>query len=501
MAQPDIEVFTARGLAVIAEVTEGTDPGVTSAADAYQILDGKSGTEFDKIERKLDKAFFSGDEFVVANNRAFIEGTIELTPPAVPGTDPASCARILLPCGMAEDLDDVARITSYAPISRAIPTVTAAWWHGGTFRTVTGARGNLTGLTLKIGDRFMAQLRLQGDYEEIEEDDLPTDFDYSAFLTPTVVTDENSRMLVSVVDGSPTNLHLWGKELSLDFGNQLQSKQFTELRVNRISDRKGTYKATFVRTAKADFDPWALRAAGELVTFEFRLMEDDGRTSTLSVRGQIEGINEVDVDGDYLWEITGPCIASDDGGDEFGLAFGNLAPINSVLPAITGTPEVGQTLTVGTGTWVGSIDSYAYQWYADGVAIGGATASTHVVGSGDFGKLISATVAATQGDGTTTVTATGTVGIRPINSVLPVITGTPNEGEVLSATTGTWSGTGLSYGFVWKLDGVAITGPAETADTYLVRTGDEGSDVTVTVTATKNSGSASATSTATTIVP
>lgn len=348
MAQPDIEVFTARGLAVIAEVTEGTDPGVASATDAYQILDGKSGTEFDKIERKLDKAHFSGDEFVVANERAFIEGTIELTPPAIPGTDSASCATVLLPCGMEEDLDAATRTTAYAPISRDIPTVTAAWWHGGTFRTVTGARGNLTGLALKIGDRFMAQLRLQGDYEEIEEDSLPTDFDYSAFLTPTVVTDENSRMLLSVVDGSPTNLHLWGKELSLDFGNQLQSKQFTELRVNRISDRKGTFKAVFVRTAKADFDPWAVRKEGEIITIAFRLKEDDGRTSQLSIRGQIEGINEVDIDGDYLWEITGPCIASDDGGDEFGVSFANVSlRLTGNLPDGTDSVSYGsQSLTV-----------------------------------------------------------------------------------------------------------------------------------------------------------
>ncbi len=38
------------------------------------------------------------------------------------------------------------------------------------------------------------------------------------------------------------------------------------------------------------------------------------------------------------------------------------APASSAPPAISGTPEVGRTLTASTGTWSGTPSSYAYRW-------------------------------------------------------------------------------------------------------------------------------------------
>lgn len=38
------------------------------------------------------------------------------------------------------------------------------------------------------------------------------------------------------------------------------------------------------------------------------------------------------------------------------------APVNSVLPAITGTAALGSILSSGAGTWLGAPTGYAYQW-------------------------------------------------------------------------------------------------------------------------------------------
>lgn len=70
-------------------------------------------------------------------------------------------------------------------------------------------------------------------------------------------------------------------------------------------------------------------------------------------------------------------------------------PVNSVLPAITGTKQVGQTLTCSTGTWSKS-PTFTYQWRRNGSAIAGATASTRVLAAGDLGALMSCTVTATK---------------------------------------------------------------------------------------------------------
>lgn len=70
---------------------------------------------------------------------------------------------------------------------------------------------------------------------------------------------------------------------------------------------------------------------------------------------------------------------------------------NTVAPAITGTAQVGQTLTVSNGTW-GSItpDAYEYAWFADGDLIAGADENTYVPVVGDIGAVITAQVTAIE---------------------------------------------------------------------------------------------------------
>lgn len=71
--------------------------------------------------------------------------------------------------------------------------------------------------------------------------------------------------------------------------------------------------------------------------------------------------------------------------------------VNSVAPAITGTAQVGQTLTVSNGTWTGvTPDSYERQWRKGGVNIPGATNNTYVPVVGDVGAVISCVVTASK---------------------------------------------------------------------------------------------------------
>lgn len=76
------------------------------------------------------------------------------------------------------------------------------------------------------------------------------------------------------------------------------------------------------------------------------------------------------------------------------------APDNTVLPAITGTAEVSETLTASSGTWTGTATiTYAYQWFADGEAIPGATGTTYDLTAGEVGKVITVMVTATNAMG------------------------------------------------------------------------------------------------------
>ncbi|MNV52472.1 hypothetical protein D3C71_1445680 [compost metagenome] len=85
-------------------------------------------------------------------------------------------------------------------------------------------------------------------------------------------------------------------------------------------------------------------------------------------------------------------------------------PVNSVLPAITGTKTQGQTLTCSSGTWTKS-PTYNYQWLRNNVPIAGATASTRVLAAGDVGGLMSCRVTATNAGVSATATSAQTTAI------------------------------------------------------------------------------------------
>src|SRR5947207_6873638 len=83
-------------------------------------------------------------------------------------------------------------------------------------------------------------------------------------------------------------------------------------------------------------------------------------------------------------------------------------PVNTALPVVSGTAQVGQTLTASTGSWGGTQPlSYAYQWQrcdsgATCGAIVGATGSSYLVAGGDAGMTLRVAVTASNSAGSAT---------------------------------------------------------------------------------------------------
>lgn len=81
----------------------------------------------------------------------------------------------------------------------------------------------------------------------------------------------------------------------------------------------------------------------------------------------------------------------------------------------------------------------------------------------------------------------------PVNTLAPVLTGTPQVGQVLSVSDGNWNANPApTFARVWKRNGSAISG--QTAATYTLVTGDLAANITVEVTATNAQGVSAATS-------
>jgi hypothetical protein len=89
-----------------------------------------------------------------------------------------------------------------------------------------------------------------------------------------------------------------------------------------------------------------------------------------------------------------------------------LQPTNSAVPTITGTPQVGQTLSALPGTWL--------SLPANCVALAGATGLSYVVAAEDVGSTLTVVVGAQNPYGSATATAAPTVIVTAAPPPAPV---------------------------------------------------------------------------------
>jgi hypothetical protein len=192
-----------------------------------------------------------------------------------------------------------------------------------------------------------------------------------------------------------------------------------------------------------------------------------------------------------------------------GSARQQTAPQNTVPPTIAGIPSLGQTLTVSPGTWTGDpAPTFTYQWVrcpasggaSDGLdcaVIGGAATTAYIVTSGDVGSRLRVRVTGTGDPPALTVATNATEIISgqggPPNTAPPTIVGSPVVGQTLTANTGTWTGSGITFAYAWQRCDATGAGctpiPLATGSTYTLVTADSGRTIRVSVTATNTTGS------------
>lgn len=156
-------------------------------------------------------------------------------------------------------------------------------------------------------------------------------------------------------------------------------------------------------------------------------------------------------------------------------------------PVIQGIPNPGQTLTADShGVFQPAADyAYYYQWYADGVAIDGATAKTFGVSAGDVGKDLTVRVSVSA-QGRTAESTSDAVSVSDLTVVTaPAISGQAKVDETLSVSSGTYSASPDTIQYQWMADGEDI--PGATGTTYAVVAADAGKRISVRVTVSKAS--------------
>jgi autotransporter passenger strand-loop-strand repeat protein len=161
------------------------------------------------------------------------------------------------------------------------------------------------------------------------------------------------------------------------------------------------------------------------------------------------------------------------------------------IPTITGTAQEGQTLTA-SATAGQTDNAVSYAWYssADGYTNPIGTGSTYQAKEGDEGSTIEVKATVTNDNGVTvsaTSTATAAVLDAPPTVTIPIITGTAQEGQTLTASA-TAGQTDNAVSYAWYSSADNYTNPIGTGSTYQVKEGDEGSIIEVKATATNGDG-------------
>ena len=206
-----------------------------------------------------------------------------------------------------------------------------------------------------------------------------------------------------------------------------------------------TYTVTVTRAAPANRGPSVSgeqfverEENGNTAATTFTANDPEGDTSTWRLTGDDAGLFTIDTDGvltfntvpdfedpqdanaDNVYEVN--VIATDNGTpNESGRPHGVMITVTNVDEAgaisdISGTVQVGQTLTAGTVTDPDSpsrpVTVTAHQWQGDSTNIDSATSATYTLTAADAGKAIQVIVTYTDGEGigkTLTSTVTGTV--------------------------------------------------------------------------------------------
>ena len=257
-------------------------------------------------------------------------------------------------------------------------------------------------------------------------------------------------------------------------------------------------------------DPSAVQSYGWLLCFGPNVPTDcfDAGVTTRSLRLQSWMVG---------YNVVGVAIGTTANGQAIGYTqpavVTPLAPSNTALPTISGTPQAGQKLATTRGTWAGTSLTYTRQWKQcdqtgqNCVPIANATGASYTAKAADVGHTLIIEVTATNSAGSATAASLPIGPITPIppaNTATPTIGGYPFVGERLTVNRGTWTGTTLTYTRQWKRCDAAGENCVPIANasggSYVLRTADIGYTVVVDVTAMNSAGSVTKSSDPTAVI-
>jgi PKD domain/Carboxypeptidase regulatory-like domain len=182
-----------------------------------------------------------------------------------------------------------------------------------------------------------------------------------------------------------------------------------------------------------------------------------------------------------------------------------LPPANVSPPSIAGVAQQGKTLSESHGEWENDPTEYSYQWLrctstaTECSTIAGASSQSYVPVAADVGHELEVQETARNAGGASKPATSGASAVVvppiPLNTGLPTISGSTQQGQTLSEHHGTWEYSPTGYEYQWERCGAggneceALAGATE--QTYTLSAADVGHTIRVQELASNAGGTSS----------
>jgi len=178
-----------RNTTVLAKIesTYGTDASPAGASDAILVSDVNIDPIAENVSRDLIRPFMGASEELMGTKHIRIGMTVELQGSGTAGTAPA-WGKLLRACAFAESVLATPDRVEYSPLTTGHESVTIYYYVDGVLYKATGCRGTVS-FDTAAGSRPTMRFEFTGT-DAGKSAASPSGVDFSAFITPIVVTDD-----------------------------------------------------------------------------------------------------------------------------------------------------------------------------------------------------------------------------------------------------------------------------------------------------------------------
>lgn len=173
------------------ETTYGTDAVPTGAANAILMSNPTFKLTNNTVDRALIRPYFGASEKLSGTKMLEHGGDVEFVGSGAAGTAPA-WGPLLTACAFEQIIEATTRV-DYLPVTDLQKSISAYIYKSGVVHRALGARGKVS-LGMKVGEIPKLKFSMMGLYGEVAAE-VPSGVDFSDFMTPQVVTNDNSTKL------------------------------------------------------------------------------------------------------------------------------------------------------------------------------------------------------------------------------------------------------------------------------------------------------------------